>query len=88
MRFHSGLFVCNINTGFGPLTGKVVIVDEYLGLKVQGPDMDLMPMWFRRPAKSSECLRRASTLISQLKVVADSVYVCPRKEEGGVVRAG
>jgi ubiquinone/menaquinone biosynthesis C-methylase UbiE/uncharacterized protein YbaR (Trm112 family) len=56
----------------GPTT---MTADCYFGLGIQASDVDLLPFHYQMVVRSSEALRKISTIFRPLTKVADSVYL-------------
>jgi SAM-dependent methyltransferase/uncharacterized protein YbaR (Trm112 family) len=69
---------------FSNIVGKTKLsVDGYFGLGVQEGDADLLPSKFRLVVRCSGVLRRLSTKLPFMKVVADSIFVHSTRNSGG-----
>jgi hypothetical protein len=73
-----------LKTIFSRMIGPLeVTVDGYFSLNAQVSDVGFMPRRYRAIVYTSECLRRLSAYVPALRYVADSLYVCASRQDGG-----
>ncbi len=73
-----------ISTFSGPLGPAKLSVDGYFSLNAQISDIRFLPWKYRALVRTSELLRKMSTVFSPLTYVADSVYVTAAKKPAGI----